>query len=450
VGISSGGGSGVSAEAQLTPTSVGSVTVTSGGSGYTAAPSVEFSGGGGSGATATATLVSGTKTLGWDVENRLVSVTIGTDVTTFVYDGDGNRVMKTEGGETILYINKYYEKNLTTSTVTTSYYLSDRLVAQREGTELHYVHQDHLTGTSLMTDDEGNEISSIDYYPFGLTRSGDVPTDRKFTGQRFDDTGLYYYGARYYDPVIGRFISSDTMVPDPMNPHSFNRYSYCLNNPLKYIDPSGHWGQVTPTGQVWVPGVGYVDIGTGGGGDSSGNSDTITVDSDPIYFTLWGIEFPDVPPLDFKGGPLEVFNYMTHYLNAHKMVKMDSLLMEKISFTASVIYHSSIDEMAFSLSIDAPNDTYFRWYNIQVETIGVDAFHYTRMAQVSTIPPYRRYAKTFSNMPSPENIAVMRIHVRIRPDNDRVLRETGVWPHERGFFPRSIIIDLKNNGVGIN
>jgi uncharacterized protein RhaS with RHS repeats len=51
---------------------------------------------------------------------------------------------------------------------------------------------------------------------------------------------LYYYGARYYDPQIGRFISPDTIVPDPANPQTLNRYSYCLNNPLKYTDPSGN------------------------------------------------------------------------------------------------------------------------------------------------------------------------------------------------------------------
>jgi RHS repeat-associated protein len=60
-----------------------------------------------------------------------------------------------------------------------------------------------------------------------------------FTGQRLDGTGLYYYNARYYDPTIGRFISPDTVVQSPANPQTLNRYSYCLNNPLKYTDPSG-------------------------------------------------------------------------------------------------------------------------------------------------------------------------------------------------------------------
>jgi RHS repeat-associated protein len=70
--------------------------------------------------------------------------------------------------------------------------------------------------------------------------SGSVPTDKLFSGQRLDATGLYYYNARYYDALIGRFISPDTVISRPTNPQCFNRYSYCLNNPTSRIDPSGH------------------------------------------------------------------------------------------------------------------------------------------------------------------------------------------------------------------
>jgi RHS repeat-associated protein len=180
----------------------------------------------------------GSQTLTWDMENRPVTISGGAS---FVYDGDGNRVKKTEGGETILYVNKYYEKNLTTSEVTTHYYLGDREVAQRKGTTLSYIHQDHLTGTSVTSDSSGASTGTIKYFPFGSTRSGSVCTAKKFTGQRLDETGLYYYGARYYDPEIGRFISTDTIVPSPANPQALNRYSYVLNNPLKYNDPTGQW-----------------------------------------------------------------------------------------------------------------------------------------------------------------------------------------------------------------
>jgi len=49
-----------------------------------------------------------------------------------------------------------------------------------------------------------------------------------------------YYGARYYDPTLGRFVQADTIVPNPANPQDLNRYSYVRNNPLRYRDPSGH------------------------------------------------------------------------------------------------------------------------------------------------------------------------------------------------------------------
>lgn len=65
--------------------------------------------------------------------------------------------------------------------------------------------------------------------------------DHKFTGQPFDsETGLYYYGGRYYDPALGRFISPDPIVPGVFSPQALNRYSYCFNNPTTLVDPTGH------------------------------------------------------------------------------------------------------------------------------------------------------------------------------------------------------------------
>jgi len=200
----------------------------------------------------------------WDVENRLTSITVNGITTDFVYDGDGNRVMKTVRGDpdvTTLYINRYYE--VTGAAITTYYYLGGKLIAQRQDGTFSYIHQDHLTGTSLMTDSAGDQAgTTMKYTPFGSVRSGSVDTDKLFTGQRLDATGLYYYGARYYDPSIGRFVSADAIVPNWMVPQSLNRYSYCLNNPLRYTDPSGYdptveectdsnginWGYNTATG----------------------------------------------------------------------------------------------------------------------------------------------------------------------------------------------------------
>jgi RHS repeat-associated protein len=87
------------------------------------------------------------------------------------------------------------------------------------------------------------------YYPYGGTRPnvGTVPTDYQFTGQKLDSgTGLYYYGARYYDLVTGRFISPDLIVPGAGSPQDLNRYAYTLNNPVRYTDPSGHCAFLCP------------------------------------------------------------------------------------------------------------------------------------------------------------------------------------------------------------
>ena len=69
-----------------------------------------------------------------------------------------------------------------------------------------------------------------------------MPTAYRYTGQRLDAaTGLYFYNARYYDPGLGRFTQPDTIVPNPGDPQSLNRYSYAGNNPLRYTDPTGHY-----------------------------------------------------------------------------------------------------------------------------------------------------------------------------------------------------------------
>jgi hypothetical protein len=132
-------------------------------------------------------ITRGEQTLTWDAENRLIAVSGNGTTAFFIYDGDGNRVKKIENGETTIYINRYYEKNLTSGNVTTSYYLGGRLIATKENEVLRYVHQDHLTGTSLMTDSSGAQIGeTVKYLPFGETLTGAVPTDKKFTGQRLD------------------------------------------------------------------------------------------------------------------------------------------------------------------------------------------------------------------------------------------------------------------------
>jgi RHS repeat-associated protein len=122
-------------------------------------------------------------------------------------------------------------------------YFNGKRVAVRQSGTLYYLHTDHLGSTSVTSNASGAQVGSQTYYTYGAVRttSGTLQTDYTFTGQRLDaDAGLLYYGARYYDWVLGRFISADTIVPNPYNPQALNRYSYVYNNPLRYTDPTGH------------------------------------------------------------------------------------------------------------------------------------------------------------------------------------------------------------------
>ncbi|MCP4597140.1 RHS repeat-associated core domain-containing protein, partial [Neptuniibacter sp.] len=123
----------------------------------------------------------------------------------------------------------------------------------RQGGVVQYLHGDHLGSTSLTTDESGAMVARQLYHPYGTTRysEGTLATDFGFTGQRnVAGTGLVFMHARFYDPALGRFVSADTIVPDPRNPQSLNRYSYVYNRPLVYIDPDGHIGIVAIVGLV--------------------------------------------------------------------------------------------------------------------------------------------------------------------------------------------------------
>jgi len=225
----------------------------------------------------------------WDIDNHLVVVTNTTtgQVTRYFYDADGNRVKRIGPQGTTLYVNADYEvtgpSQMVTPTVTipptythklylafvacascisapllnlasarVTYRFNGQQVAVREGVTLTLIYGDHLGSASLTTNISGTKVSEMRYYPFGETRysSGNTATSKRFTSQEEQvGIGLYDYGARFYDPILGRFISADSIVPKAGNPQSLNRYSYARNAPMMRIDPSGHgdisWNDVS-------------------------------------------------------------------------------------------------------------------------------------------------------------------------------------------------------------
>jgi RHS repeat-associated protein len=127
------------------------------------------------------------------------------------------------------------------------------IVAAFAGEKVFFYHTD-AAGTPLaITDEGGNVVWRADYKPFGEEEevTGSHENQKRFIGKEKDkETGLYYFGARYMDAGIGRFIAPDSVsAVDPgtsktnesllLNPQKINRYSYGLNNPYRYVDVEG-------------------------------------------------------------------------------------------------------------------------------------------------------------------------------------------------------------------
>jgi len=120
---------------------------------------------------------------------------------------------------------------------------------------------DHLGSTVGTVNSAGNLTSQTRYTAFGETRgAATTSTDYLYTGQRQEgEIGLYFYNARWYDPALARFISADTLVPDPGNALAWDRYVYVYNNPIRYSDPSGHCPECLVMGGIMGVGalIGY-------------------------------------------------------------------------------------------------------------------------------------------------------------------------------------------------
>ncbi|MEW6619841.1 MAG: RHS repeat-associated core domain-containing protein, partial [bacterium] len=137
-----------------------------------------------------------------------------------------------------------------------------------------------------MTDSMGEIVWSSDYLPFGelINTEGKIENNFTFTGKEYDEaTGLYYFGARYYDPKVGRFITKDPWSCTPEDeriingalypiiaqliitegltiPQNIHPYMYCYNNPINYIDPYGYCGEEIAIGGLLIPPAKLLEI----------------------------------------------------------------------------------------------------------------------------------------------------------------------------------------------
>jgi len=109
-------------------------------------------------------------------------------------------------------------------------------------TKIYYTHKDHLGSIISITDGNGSAVFKASYDAWGqqTITANTFKFHRGFSGhEHLPEFGLINMNGRMYDPIVGRFLSPDPFVQAPDFSQSFNRYSYCINNPLKYTDPTG-------------------------------------------------------------------------------------------------------------------------------------------------------------------------------------------------------------------
>ena len=120
------------------------------------------------------------------------------------------------------------------------------IAAAQSSDEVRYYHSDAVGTVRVITDDTGTVQARYDYQPFGKRWPSSDPADpRMFAGKERDpDTGLDYFGARYFSGETGRFTTVDpvfTWQENLVDPQRWNRYAYVRNIPQRYTDPNGRW-----------------------------------------------------------------------------------------------------------------------------------------------------------------------------------------------------------------
>ena len=228
----------------------------------------------------------------WDEKNQLVKSVDNTVEVSFVYAEGGKRTNKYTATSETLYYNSFWTYYIDGSTsfkggsVSKHVFLGDaRLVTTindyddavrkaygNEKNHIYFYHADHLGSAQLVTDCNGEEYQRLEYTPYGETwvdikiqgNKELSPLTYRFSAKELDEeTGFYYYGARYLDPKYSRWISADPAMntgeyfpgagkgnSDGLpgmggvyNSVNLNLYHYAGNNPIKYSDPNGKWGK---------------------------------------------------------------------------------------------------------------------------------------------------------------------------------------------------------------
>jgi RHS repeat-associated protein len=191
-----------------------------------------------------------------------VSIRSGNNRIDFSYSPSGDRTRQRVYNAGALesvktYVGGIYEVEESGGKITQTHYISapTGMVAIYEvvngiNKSTKYLHQDELGSVQAISDESGHVSETLSFDAWGQRRDAttwlpgmtvDSETSRGFTGhEQLDEVGLVHMNGRVYDPQIGRFLSADSFVQDPLNSQSYDRYSYVINNPVSRTDPSGY------------------------------------------------------------------------------------------------------------------------------------------------------------------------------------------------------------------
>lgn len=186
------------------------------------------------------------QTMSWDAEGELDNVQENSTTTDdYVYTADGDRLVRKQDGKTTVYLPGGTELTLSGTTLTAQRYYAfgGKTVAVRTGKGLagaSTIVSDHQATAQLQVSQLDNTVRRQYSDPFGAPRgtAAAMTGDHGFLDKPTDTTGLTAIGARYYDPLIGRFISVDPIM-DLKDPQQWNPYAYSNSNPVTWSDPTG-------------------------------------------------------------------------------------------------------------------------------------------------------------------------------------------------------------------
>ncbi|MCX7110500.1 MAG: FG-GAP-like repeat-containing protein [Proteobacteria bacterium] len=200
----------------------------------------------------------------YDMPSKIVQ---GTNTVTFDYDANHARFRQTGPNGMTVYLNPrmdlggHFEQTVGGSGTESRHtvYAAGKAIAEVVSNggykQTRYFHTDHLGSIDAVTDDNAVVLARYAFDPFGARTPlyGNFGATRHgFTGhEELPEVGLIHMNGRVYDPTLGRFLSADPQIQAPFNLQSYNRYSYVLNNPLVYVDPTGYSWLSKTWKKVW-------------------------------------------------------------------------------------------------------------------------------------------------------------------------------------------------------